>query len=398
MRALIVNTNWGNGGPGGIAADLYDILSCHGIETYFVYGRGNIPKNIRSYRIGNKLDNYFHALSSRLLDNSGFCSTNATLKFIKFIDKFEPNIISFHNPLGYYLNLELFLNYIRNKGIPLFWTLHDCWTITGHCITGLCDHLKTGCGQCPRLREYPKSILIDNTKNNLARKIKCFSGINNLYIITPSIWLARIIGDTYWNKNRIKVIPNGIDLTVFKPMRSILREKYSLNNKFIVLAVAGSWEPTKGAHYFYKLTRVLDESYAFVMIGSNNDKELKESNKIIHIGRTTDRNELVEWYTAADVLVNPTVGDNFPTVNLEALACGTPVVSFNTGGSGESIGDCGAVVPQKDVEAMASAIRKIRINPLREETCRNRALHYDKKLRYEEYYSYFCEIINCSGV
>lgn len=391
MRVYIINANWGNGGPGGIAADIYNVLKDNGHECKFAYGRGNIPANISSYRIGTKFDVYVHAISARLFDNAGFMSAKATENLINEIKSFDPDIISLHNLLGYTLNIEKFFQFIRDSGIPTFWTLHDCWYITGHCIFGFCDHWTSGCGKCPRKREFPKSLLLDRSRQNLMRKQAIFSDVhmNNLHLIAPSEWIKKVYSKTYLGSYPITVIPNGIDFTVFRPTKSDIRETYGLSNKIILLAVASVWSQRKGGDYLQQIVEKLDDSYRLVMIGRDSEKYKKNSEKIIAFDRTNDRTQLAQWYTAADVFVNPTIGDNFPTVNLEALACGTPVVTFDTGGSSESVGNCGIVVNPGNIENLYSAIIDCVERKIPPELCAAQASYYNKNDRYLDYLKLF---------
>ncbi len=381
-----MNSGWGSGGPDTVASELYFVAEKSGHTVRFASARGNVPDGINHYQIGNQLDVYLHALSARLFDNMGRMSRMATSGLIKDIEEFQPDVISIHDPLGYTMNIPMLFDYIRRSGRQTYWTLHDCWAFTGHCIAGMCDHLDRGCGSCPRKKEYPKSILIDNSKSNYLLKKKVFSGMDNLFLITPSNWLSKLVEKSFLRDYSVKVIPNGIDLKVFKRTESNLREKYGLGNKQIVLGVAGIWSETKGMYHFYKLADRLNEKYQCVMIGKNQDTGIAN---IIHIDRTSDRKELCEWYTAADVFVNPTLADNFPTVNLEALACGTPVITFDTGGSPESVGKCGLVVGQGDDESLVRAVYDIADMGITSEQCQGQAKTYDKWERYAEYLEYF---------
>lgn len=396
MRVYLISANWGHGGPGGVAGDLYYTLSKLGNECRFACARGEVPDNVNSYRIGKKRDVYIHALTARILDKAGFMSTKATQGMINDIIQFNPDIISIQNPLGYSMNIELLLDFIRKSKIVTFWTLHDCWAFTGHCITGVCERLDKGCGHCIHKKDFPKSYVIDNSKNNLLRKIKSFSNISTLRLITPSQWLADLIKKTYLNQYPVYVINNGIDLDVFKPIASDLREQWGLTNKKVLLCVAGVWTRTKGSNYIYRIIEKLDDSYIVVMIGKNNDAELKNNQRIIHVPKTEDRNELAKWYTTADIFLNPTMGDNFPTVNLEALACGTPIVTFDTGGSKESVGNCGRVVAQGDVDSMVTEIISCFNEHISKDKCLERAKKYDKSARYGDYVSLFEKYANKS--
>ena len=390
MKVLIISASWKSGGGADvIASEIYDAVTNAGHTCLFAYARGNIPSEVNSYKIGTMFDVYMHALFARIFDNAGFMSTRATNALITKIKDFKPDVISIQNPLGYVLDIERLLNFIRDSRIPTFWTLHDCWAMTGHCITGLCERWHFGCGDCPRKREYPTSWIFDRSDKNYQRKKKMFADIGNLHFITPSQWLANLVKQSYLKNSSVVVIPNGIDLKVFFPTESDLREKYHLQGKVILLAVANVWTEYKGKKYFYKLTEIFDEKFSFVMIGKNNDDELKNNRRIIHIEHTVDRQELVKWYSVADVFVNPTMGDNFPTVNIEALACGTPVVTFDTGGSAESVGDCGEIVTAGDAMALAKGVRKCINRQISAEECKMRAGQYDKRLRFRDYIAYY---------
>ena len=388
-----MTANWGGGGPGGIASDLYEVASKAGWTCRFAYGRGAIPKNVNQYKIGDIYDPYLHVVSARIFDNAGFVGKKATRALVEDIKHFNPDVINLHNLLRYTINVEVLFDYLRETSIPVVWTLHDCWGVTGHCITGICKNLEKGCGHCPNKKEYPECYFFDHSRQNLKRKIRCFSGIKKMTLISPSNWLANLTRNTYLQQYPIKVIPNGIDLTVFKPYPSNIREQYGLTGKKVILAVAGEWTKNKGAKYIYNISEQLDDTYAFVMIGKNSDTELKQR-RIIHVDHTTDRAQLAQWYTTADVFINPTLGDNFPTVNLEALACGTPVITFDTGGSGESIGECGMIIKPKDTNAFVSAILQYTSKEKNTIMCVERAQMYDKNRRYLEYIELFKSLID----
>ena len=389
MRVIIINANWGGGGPGGIAADLYCVLTKAGHECRFAYARGKAPDDVSAYRIGTMLDVYVHTASARLFDNAGFMSGHATDGLIKEIERYRPDIISIHNPLGYTIHVEKLFNYIRASGIPTFWTIHDCWAATGHCITSLCGHWETGCGNCPNKGEYPKSILLDRSAKNLQRKIQCLSGIENLSFIAPSVWIKELLKKSYLGEYRFEVIHNGIDLEKFHPVESDLREQYGLTGKTILLGVAGKWTVNKGGSYLRKLADRLDDRYAVVMIGKGAEQYADEFGRMICLGPTDSIMQLAQWYTVADAFVNPTMGDNFPTVNLEALACGTPVVTFDTGGSGESVGECGAVVEAGNLNALYAAVMDCVTRKTPSEKCVKHAQLYNKLDRYKDYLELF---------
>ena len=393
MKIYIVSCNWGQGGPGSIARDLYKTAIAQGHEVRFAYGRDSIPEDVNSFYFADRVDVVSHFLSASIFDNEGFCSKRSTKRLIDDITKYNPDIINIHNELGHTLNIPLLIRFIRKSGIRTFWTLHDAWLLTGHCITGLCDKFNKGCGHCPKKNEYPKSYVFECSSKNLEKKEKLLLPvIPNLSFITPSIWLHNLAKCSYIKDYNVSVIHNGIDLSVFRFCDNSLREKYNLENKIVLLTVANIWTKYKGVDFFYKTSKLLGEKYAFVIIGANIPHYIRNDRRIISIGRTKNVKELVDWYSTADIFVNPTMGDNFPTVNIEALACGLPVITFDTGGSGESIGECGKIVPQGNVKEMKNIIEQFQ--GVSKATCRERALNYDKEDRYLEYLNLFKTSLN----
>lgn len=401
MKILQINSVCGYGSTGRIATDIYKILEEQGHECLIAYGRGSIPEGIKSIKIGNIIDNYIHVAKTRLLDKHGFSSTNATREFIEKIKIFNPDIIHLHNIHGYYVNIEMLFNYLKEARKPIIWTLHDCWAFTGHCAyfdyVG-CDKWKNGCYNCPQKNSYPQSLIKDNSKYNYKKKRELFNGINNMTIITPSNWLAELVKDSFLNPYDIKVINNGIDLNVFKPKdKSIFRKKYGLEDKFIILGVASVWDQRKGLDYFIKLSELIDSGSKIVLVGLNDKQVTKLPANIIVIKRTNNLTELSEIYSAADVFLNPTLEDNFPTTNLEAMACGTPVIVFNTGGSAESLDDnCGYVVAKGNIDALVDAIEQYKennVNITQTHNCIKRAKKYDKKSKFDEYITIYHEVL-----
>lgn len=360
MKVLQINSVCGVGSTGRIATDLYKVLEEQGHECKIAYGRGTAPEGIDSIKIGSNFDNYMHVFKTRVFDKHGFGSVNATKKFIDKVKKYDPDIIHLHNIHGYYINIEILFDYLEQANKPVVWTLHDCWAFTGHCshfdYIG-CNKWKTGCYDCNQKEEYPSSKVIDNSTLNYEKKKKLFTSIKNMTIVTPSKWLANLVKKSFLNKYKVKVINNGVDLDVFKPTKSNFRENYNLNDKFIILGVASTWSKRKGLDYFIKLEAVLGKEYKIILVGLN-DKQIKELPKnIISIKKTNNTKELAEIYTTADVFINPTLEDNFPTTNLEAIACGTPIITFDTGGSIESIdSNYGFVVSKENIYELISVV------------------------------------------
>lgn len=394
MRIVEINTVNGIGSTGKIAAALYNLAKSENHEPYIAYGRGDAPANIDSFKIGNTFDFGTHVLSNFFCGNSGFASRNATKKFLQWLDHIQPDLLHLHNLHGFYIHVGLLFEYIKKHNIPVIWTLHDCWPFTGQCAYfdyAECKKWKTQCHSCPIYKtDYPYSLFKDNSKQNYIQKKEAFTGVNNMIIITPSHWLASLVGDSYLNEYPVNVIPNGIDLTLFKPL-SIPISDAKYQNKKILLGVANVWDKRKGLDYFLDLSKMLDDDFHIVLIGVSKKQQdmiqKKYAANVTAITRTANQKELVSWYNAAYAFVNPTLEDNFPTTNLEALACGTPVITFNTGGSPESINDtCGIVVEKGNVQKLKDAIVSLETNHLiTKENCRKQAEKYDKNVLFREY-------------
>ena len=363
MKVLMINVVCGIRSTGRICTDLATALEKQGHQVKIAYGRENVPEQFQKYavRIGNDLDVKLHGVKARLLDGAGFGSKAVTKKFIEWVKKYDPDVIHLHNLHGYYINVEILFKYLKTCGKRIIWTLHDCWAFTGHCTYFDyvdCEKWKNGCMQCPQKKEYPTSNGLDMSKQHYALKRKLFTGIPNMTLVTPSQWLADLVKMSYLRKYNTLVIHNGVDTTVFKPTNSNVREKYHCENKKIVLGVAAIWDKRKGLGTFLKLSKRLDQSYQIILVGLTQEQIQKMPKNIIGIERTDSVQELVELYSAADVFVNPTLEDNYPTTNLEAIACGTPVITYDTGGSPESARLHGECVEQKHVKEIYWIIKK----------------------------------------
>lgn len=371
MKYFFINSVYGVRSTGKLISAKCRELSDGGDKCYVAYGREAVDDgNAELIKIGNSADSFIHAAGSMLFDRQGLFSRRCTNELIKKIEKISPDVIWLHNIHGYYINYPIFFRWLKTKkNIKKYWTLHDCWAFTGHCAyftMAKCDKWQSQCFDCPQLKTYPKSLLTDNSKNNYLVKKEFFSNIDNLTIITPSHWLMETVEKSFLRGYPIEVCNNTVDEAVFKPVESDYRKKNSLENKFIVLGVAVAWEETKGLQDMIRLRSLLDDNFVMVLIGVT-DKQVKGFPPgIIGMQKTSSQQELVEIYSAADVLVNPTHQDNFPTVNLEARACGTPVVTYNVGGSPESAG-YEYIAEENDLEAVRDYIYEIcKYNPSKE--------------------------------
>lgn len=365
MRVLQINSVCGVGSTGRIATDLNTILLDKKHESYIAYGRNASLNCDNSLKIGSNLDVYCHVLKTRVLDQHGFGSKKATKRFINTLIKLDPDIIHLHNIHGYYLNIEILFDYLKVAQKPVIWTLHDCWSFTGHCSYFEYNGCKCwdGYHKCIQKNSYPKSLFINNSKENFERKRNAFTGVENLTIVTPSKWLKQLVKKTFLKDYPVKVINNGVDQNIFKPTISNFRKNYNLNKHFIILGVASRWDFRKGLMYFKQLSGGLNKNEKIVLIGLTEEDIDKLPDNIIGISKTNNVTELAEIYSSADVFVNPTLEDNFPTTNLESLSCGTPVITFATGGSPESVsGNSGYVVEKGNVDELYEQIQMVKSN------------------------------------
>lgn len=365
MRILFINSVCGIGSTGRICTDLAQKYESEGNKVKIAYGRsGTVPEQYQKYavRIGSDMDCKLHAIQTRLFDTHGFGSKKATAKFLQWAETYHPDLLWLHNIHGYYINVEMLFAWIKkHPEMQVKWTLHDCWAFTGHCshFTAVgCEQWKGHCEHCPQLRRYPACYTKGNVSRNYARKKGAFTGVPNMKLIVPSHWLEGLVKQSFLKEYPVEVVYNTIDTNVFKPTPSDFRERYGLQNKKIVLGVASVWEERKGLNDFIKLAQMLDDNYAIVLVGLT-EKQIKQMpKKILGIRRTNSAKELAAIYTAADVFVNPTYEDNYPTVNLEAKACGLPIITYNAGGSPEAAGKSAHIAEVGNIEEVMAYIEK----------------------------------------
>lgn len=361
MKVLMINVTCGIGSTGRICTDVALELEKQGHEVKIAYGRDCDLEKYSKYavKIGTSIDVKLHALFARIFDSSGFGSKSATRKFIKWVEEYNPDVIHLHNIHGYYINVEILFDYLKKSNKKIVWTLHDCWAFTGHCAHFSfvnCYKWKKQCCNCLQKSVYPSSLVFSSAKRNYNKKKIAFTGVKNLSIITPSKWLAALTKESFLKEYPTTVINNGIDIGVFRNTESDILTKYGISDKKIVLGVANNWGERKGFDDFIELSKKLPDEYKIVMIGLTLQQMKDIPNNIFGIEKTSSVDELVAWYSAADVFVNTTYEDTFPTVNLEAQACGTPVITYKTGGSTESVPPEN-VVEQGDLNALENRIK-----------------------------------------
>lgn len=361
MKVLQINI-FGNLSTGRIAADLYRTMKEHGHEGKVAFARNTIDEDVPYIKIGNMLNVYVDGVLTRLTDKAGFYSKSATKKLIGEIKKYNPDIIHLHNLHGYYINVEILFDFLREYNKPVVWTLHDCWAFTGHCCyysMANCEKWKTECKNCIQSKAYPSSF-VDNSKWNYEKKKNLFLSLPKLQLVTVSKWLENEVRQSFLKDVPICTIYNGIDTKKFKPTQSDLRKKYNIEDKKIVLGVASTWDVRKGLDDFIELSKKLDNKYQIVLVGISKKEKTQIPENIITVARTTSVEELAGIYSTADVFFNASVEETFGLPTVESIACGTPAIVYNATALPEVINEKnGVVVEPHDITAVIKAIDEI---------------------------------------
>ena len=393
MRVIQINTTCEKGSTGGICVAISSILDDENIENKILYSlnESNYPNGIK---YSNKKYIKLQALKSRILGNYGLNSARSTWRLINEIEKINPDIVHIHNIHSHDCNFEILFSYLKEKKTKIIWTFHDCWAFTAYCpyfTAARCEKWRSQCSDCPQYKVY--SWFFDRSETLFERKKKALSGLD-LTIVTPSEWLADLTRQSFLGNYPVKVINNGIEIGVFKPTEGDFKEKYNIGDKKIVLGVALGWDERKGLDVLVELAGRLGDEYQVVLVGTNDKIDENLPDNIISIHRTHNREELAEIYTVADVFVNPTCEENYPTVNMEAISCGTPVITFRTGGSPEILDDsCGVVVECGDIDAMErEVIRVCTEKPFSKEACLEKVEEFNADERFKEYVKLYREI------
>lgn len=400
MSKVILSINASNYGcTGTINSGILKMARENGYTTYSACPVDHISKTLKNENqiyIGNRIS---RNINQKLFMYTGCIdlgSKIATRVFLNKIEKLNPALIHLHNIHSNYINIRMLFEYCKTKNIPIVWTLHDCWPMTGRCtyfdLNG-CEKWKGGCFKCQFKQQTPVSK-IDMCKRNWCYKRKVFENQSQLTIVTPSNWLAEYVRQSYLKNHPIRVINNGIDLSNFSYKTGTIRAEYNLKDKYVIACIAAVWEARKGFEYVIKVAEHF-ENVRILLVGSLEDAQKEKLPKnIIATGRISDRNKMQEIYSSADIFMNPTLDDNFPTTNLEALACGTPVITFKTGGSPEAVdNNSGIVVEQKDTEGLFAAVQLAMSNCFTKENCQKRAASFSAQEKYQEYVNLYNDIL-----
>ena len=403
-KLLKIDTCLGVGSTGRITESIARLAQSQGWECYIVHGGRYVkrPSCMRDIQSVSAFGEYLHYAEGLLFDNHGLASRHATRRVVEQIKEIKPDVIHMHCIHGYYLNYKILFEYLQTVNIPIVWTFHDCWAFTGHCAyfdSINCEKWKTGCYDCELKKAYPKSIFLDRSRRNFELKNKLFTSVADRMMIVPvSYWLEDLVKHSFLKDIRVNTIHNGTNIEVFKPRETnSLRSKLNIGGKKVILGVALPWVPRKGMSDMLRLADMLpNNEYQVILVGLN-EKQIQDLPKnVIGVTRTNSAEELAEYYSLATVFVNPTYEDNFPTTNIEALACGTPVITYRTGGSPEAMNDeTGRVVAQGDVDGLRDAILDVvRIGKQMRGDCRERAVkYYDANIAFNEYINLYESLI-----
>lgn len=335
-----------NGSTGGVMMKEHKELLAAGEESYVFWGRGRVGECDHELRFATDAEVKFDALQTRLDGKAGFHSRAATKRLLERLDEIKPDVVHLHNLHGYYVNVEMLFEWLAARECCVEWTLHDCWAFTGHCAHFTyvkCAQWKSHCAYakpCPQLDTYPKTYSKASCSWNFEQKKHLFNlvSVERMKLITPSQWLSNLVGESFLSRYTVEVRHNTINTSVFQPTPSDFRERHGIGERFMILGVASPWTERKGLGDFVRLADKLDgDKYAIVLVGLSEKQIQQMPEGIIGLARTDSREELAGIYTAADVFFNPTREDNYPTVNLEAEACGTSVVTYDTGGCRETL-------------------------------------------------------------
>lgn len=398
MRVFMINSFFSVGGPPRIVKGIYDVLKENNDLCILAAAREKIIDSMHTTRIGTKITAYRCAILARIFDSEGFNAKKPTEQLIKQIKEYNPDIIHLHNLHGYYINVEILFDFLKKYKKPVIWTLHDCWSVTGHCVhfdyIG-CDKWKKGCNKCIQKKEYPTSVFFDNSAENYKRKKAAFTGVQNMTLVPVSKWLEGIIKKSYLSEYPTNVIYNGLDLKHFKPTANTIKSAYGIKNKIMILGVAQNWSKKKGFNDFIKLSSLLNmDKYAIVLVGVPKSLQKKVPHNIICVDQTNSTTELAQFYSAADLFLNLSYEETFGLVTAEALACGTPAIVYNRTAVPEIIDEsCGIVVEAGNIKLLKKIITDEKWRAIESNNCIGRAKQYEDKIQYCKYIELYKKIL-----
>lgn len=400
MKLLQINATVNTGSTGRIVENIGELVTNQGWESIIAYGRNANQSSSKIIKIGNKVDQAVHLLHTRIFDTHGFHSKKSTGRFLKSIKNYNPDIIHLHNLHGYYLNIELLFDFLKNINKPVIWTFHDCWPFTGHCCyyeRARCMKWKTECHHCPLQFLYPESKIFDNSRINYHKKRKIFNSLDNLTIVTVSEWLTSQVKQSFLQNYPIKTIYNGIDLEIFKPKnQEKLKQNLGYSNRKIILGVANEWSSGKGLDKFIKLSTLIDENTAIILIGLSAHQTKSLPPNIIGLQKTSNIHQLADYYAMADVFISPSIAETFGMVVAEAMASGTPCIVNNSSALPELVDETVGYIVENNVEAYLDASKKILKRGKKAYTLslKEKSRKFDIQNQLKSYYNLYLSVID----
>lgn len=403
IKILRITTSANTGAISRTAEQLGELVMKEGWESFIAYSRPGNPSSSQLVKVGNKLSIIIHFLLVRLFDMCGYGSFFATKFLVRRLKKISPSLIHIHNIHSYDFNLKVLFKYLAETDIPVVWTQHDCWAYTGHCAfysAVKCSKWKTECNHCPQLRTPPKSIWYDGSQRNYKLKKALFTSVDNLTVVAVSNWIKHELAQSFLSKYPIKLIYNGIDTNIFKPLQeesSSVRAKYDLGSKKLLIGVASTWEARKGLNDYLALNKVLSDDYSLLLVGVSDDIKKQLPPNILSIGRTESMHELALLYSTATICLNLSLEESFGKTTPEAMACGTPCIVYNSTASPELVDNrTGIIVDPGDINDIYKAI--LEIDSWDKETviknCRERSCKlFSKDNNYQSYISLYKELL-----
>ena len=382
FKLLQICVEGNTGSTGRLAESIGETVINNGGESFIAHGRFPRPSKSKIIQIGSYIDILFHGLLTRLFDRHGLGSIVATKKLVNIIEKIQPDIIHLHHLHGYYINIEVLFNFLAKSNIPVIWTFHDCWSITGHCTNFSfidCERWKINCFECPQKKEYPASLFVDRSKNNFKLKKKLFNSVKYITIVTVSKWLDNIVANSFLKNQNRKMIYNGINLDIFNYQvnESLIRAHYRIGQKFFILGVANPWTSRKGLFDFIKLSNIISDDIVILLVGLSSKQITDLPHNVIGIERTENQKQLRDLYASANLFINFSVEETFGLTTAEALACGTPAIVYNTTACPEVIdSQTGFVIEQGNLDVILDIIDVVKIKGklFYQDKCRKRIL------------------------
>lgn len=401
MKILQISPEGNFGSVGTIAEQIGELILENGHDSYIAIGNSNFSSSSKVFKIGNLFNRIFHAIETRIFDNNGLGSRKSTSDLIHWIDKLRPDLIHIHQLHGYYINYRILFKYLNILNIPIVLTLHDCWTFTGHCAyfeSISCEKWKTQCYKCELLNDYPKSLFIDNSYDNYLLKKNLFTSIDNLTITTVSYWLSDRVSESFLKNIPRQVIYNGVDINVFRPSINNTERINDFREKFVILGIASPWNERKGLNDFIELAKILEEDVVIILIGLSKKQINTMPHNIIGLPKIKDKHILANYYRSANLFLNLSIAETFGLTTIEAMACGTPVIVYNSTACPEIIGNgTGYVVEKHDISRIKNIIANLKNGvdfKLNSYACVNWVKEkFSSKERYKEYVDLYNKLL-----